>query len=175
MRPGPPPDMGSCAASRGHVQQVDKAHQLATNADRHLIQVPSSMRLGASGPQPAGDCRAEAEDPATDALVGDQDAALGQELLDISEAEGKAQVHPDRTLDDVRREAIARVREREHARQLRPRTGHRQGPNVTRPLAPRTARVPDTPVTNTSHLPFRINPVIAYMSLMPWTSCRARG
>jgi hypothetical protein len=41
--------------------------------------------------------------------VRDLNAPLGQELLDISEAEREAEIHPDRTLDDVGREAIARV------------------------------------------------------------------
>ena len=56
-------------------------HLFAANPDDHLIQVPSSVRLGASGPQPAGDRRAKGVHPAPDALVRDHDAPLGQEFL----------------------------------------------------------------------------------------------
>src|SRR4051812_32905956 len=81
-------------------------HLFAANTDAHLIEVPPSMRLRVSGPQPAGDCRAEGEHPAPDALVRDYDPSLGQEFLDIAEAQSKAEVHPHGTLDDVRREAV---------------------------------------------------------------------
>ena len=95
-----------------------QGHQLTANADRHLVEVPSSMRLGASGPQPAGDLRAEDEDPAPDTLVGDHNAPLGQGFFNVSEAEREAQVHPDSTLYDVSGEAVTRVRMRGHAAQL---------------------------------------------------------
>jgi hypothetical protein len=54
----------------------------------------------------------------------DGDAPLGQKLLDVSEAEREAQVHPDRALDDVARKAVAGVRERGHTDRLRCRAGH---------------------------------------------------
>ena len=63
----------------------------------------------------------------------DRDAALGQEFLDVSEAEGEAQVHPDRALDDVSWEAIARVRERGHADRLRCASALGKHPTVTSP------------------------------------------
>ena len=67
------------------------------------------MRLGASGLQPAGDLRAEGQHPAPDALVRDGDAAFGQELLDITEAEREPEIHPHGALDDVARIAVARI------------------------------------------------------------------
>jgi len=41
--------------------------------------------------------------------VCDLDAALGQELLDIAEAEREAQIHPHGALDDVAWKAVARI------------------------------------------------------------------
>jgi hypothetical protein len=68
----------------------------------------------------------------------DHDAPFGQEFLDIAEAEREAQIHPDGTLDDVTREAIAGVRKRGHAAQLRRRADH--GKAAQRDKAPsRTA------------------------------------
>jgi hypothetical protein len=92
------------------------------------------MRFRASGPQPTGDYRAEGKNPAPDALVGNHDAALGQEFLDVSEAEFEAKLHPYSALDDVRRETVARIEQWGHAAQLRARVAKARSPNVTSPL-----------------------------------------
>src|SRR5215211_8189583 len=83
------------------IDSPPQIHLFATHTDEHLVHVPSSMRPGASRPQPACDCRAEGEHPTPDTLVGDLDAPLGQELLDVSEAEGEPEVQPHGTLDDI--------------------------------------------------------------------------
>jgi hypothetical protein len=41
--------------------------------------------------------------------VTDLHAPLGQELLDIPEAEREVKIHPHGTLDDIRWKAIARI------------------------------------------------------------------
>ncbi len=64
------------------------------------------MRLRAPGTQLTCEDRAEGEDPPPDALVRDGDAALGQQVLDIAEAQFEAQIHPDRALDDFALEAV---------------------------------------------------------------------
>jgi hypothetical protein len=51
--------------------------------------------------------------------IRDHDTPFGQEFLDIAEAEREPEVHPHGTLDDVAGEAVAGVRKREHAVQLR--------------------------------------------------------
>jgi hypothetical protein len=82
------------------------------------------VRLWTSRPQPSRDCRAEGEDPAPDGLIRDRDPLLGREFLDISKAEREAQVHPHGTLDDVRWEAVARIRDWGHGDRLRRCAGH---------------------------------------------------
>src|SRR5215204_2956311 len=89
----------------------------------HLVEVPPSMRIRAFRPQPSCDRRTEGEHPAPDGFVRDHDAALGQELLDIAEAEREPEVHPHGTLDDVARKAITRIRKWAHAVRLRHRAG----------------------------------------------------
>ena len=69
--------------------------------------------------QSAYDRRAEGEDPAPDGFVAHLDAALSQELLDITVAEGEAQVHPDGAVDDLGREAITGVGGGGHVYRLR--------------------------------------------------------
>ncbi len=68
-----------------------------------------AVRLEASGPQPAGDHWTKGEHPASDTLVRDHDAAFGQELLDITEAEREPEIHPHGALDDVAWIAVARI------------------------------------------------------------------
>jgi hypothetical protein len=67
--------------------------------------------------------------------VGDRDAPLGQEFLDVSEAEREAQIHPDGTLDDVAREAVAGVREQVHADRLRRRAEHGKAAERDKPFS----------------------------------------
>jgi hypothetical protein len=42
-------------------------------------------------------------------FVRDLDAALGQEFLDIPEAQGEAKIEPDGVPDDGRREPVASI------------------------------------------------------------------
>src|SRR5437762_7390823 len=60
--------------------------------------------------QAPGDHGSEHRHPAPDRFVGDIDAAFGEQLFDVSEAQGEAEIEPDCVLDDLRREAVARVR-----------------------------------------------------------------
>ena len=51
-----------------------------------------------------GEQRPELQHPASDRFIGDVQPALGQQIFDIAEAEGKAKIQPHRVPDDVRRE-----------------------------------------------------------------------
>src|SRR3954453_18566278 len=73
--------------------------------------------LGASGLQHACD-HWQGEDPTSDTLVRDCDAAPGEEFFNVPEAECEAQVHPDRALDDVAWKAVARERKQGNGAQL---------------------------------------------------------
>jgi hypothetical protein len=52
--------------------------------------------------------------PAPHRFIGDLEPTLGQQFLDVSVAEGEAEIQPDRVLDDLRREAMTAVGERSH-------------------------------------------------------------
>ena len=58
--------------------------------------------------------RSEVVHPAAHRLVGDRDPALGQQVLDIAEAQGETGIKPDGLLDDHRREAITAVADLGH-------------------------------------------------------------
>ena len=68
-----------------------------------------------TGPRPpatdsVGEGRAELQAPSADALIEDNDAALGQQQLDISQAQAEHVVEPYRVADKVCREAVTMVR-----------------------------------------------------------------
>ena len=54
-----------------------------------------------------GEHRPELQHPSPDRLVGEVQPALGEQILDIAEAQREAKVQPHRVSDDVRRELVA--------------------------------------------------------------------
>ncbi len=68
---------------------------LAPNANKHLFQVPVTVRLRTSGPQLVRDHQSKGENAAPDGLIRRLDLTLGQKILDIPVAEGETQVDPD--------------------------------------------------------------------------------
>ena len=91
------------------IDGTPEIHPPAGNPNHHFIQVPSIAWAGAAPPQPPRDHRAELQHPAPDGFVGNVEPALGEEILDVSVAERKAQVEPDRMLDDNRRKPVTTV------------------------------------------------------------------
>jgi len=69
--------------------------------------MPSIAR--ARAPPPLRDHRSELQHPAPDGFRGDVEPTLGEQLLDVSVAERKAQVEPDRMLNDNRRKPVTTV------------------------------------------------------------------
>jgi hypothetical protein len=74
---------------------------LATDPNKHLVQVPAAVRLRTSGSQLVHNHRSKGENPPPDSLIRHLDPTLGQEFLNIPVAEGETQVQPDRALNDV--------------------------------------------------------------------------
>ena len=91
------------------VDGTPEVHSLAGNPDHHLVQVPSVAWARTATPQPARDHRSELQHPAADSFVGDVEPTLGEKVLHVSIAERKAQVEPNRMLDDIRRKAVTAV------------------------------------------------------------------
>src|SRR5919206_1535783 len=60
---------------------------LAADADEDLVQMPLVTRTRSPPAQLVGEGLAELEAPAADALVGDDDAALGQDQLHVAQAQ----------------------------------------------------------------------------------------
>ena len=72
-----------------------------------LIELPLRGWPMTSAAKLPGEQRPELQHPTPDRFVGDVQPALGEQILDVAEAEGEAKVQPYRMPDDVRRELVA--------------------------------------------------------------------
>ena len=108
-------------ARRGPRPGVDRApdeDHSAIDFQIDLIQMPRGARLRTALSQTGGDRWPEVIDPASNALVGDRDPALGEQVFDVSKAQRKPDVKPDCLLNDLRREPITGVADFRHAPRL---------------------------------------------------------
>jgi hypothetical protein len=81
---------------------------LAADKDSHLVEVPLRGWPMTSAAKFLGEQRPELQHPSPYRFIGDIQPALGEQILDIAEAEGQAKVQPNRMSDDVRRELVTR-------------------------------------------------------------------
>src|SRR4029077_18044564 len=82
------------------VNGTPQIHVLARDPHDHFVEMPAIARSRTAPSQAPSDRRSEFEHPTANALVGDVEATLGKQLLDIAIAEGEAKVQPHSVLDD---------------------------------------------------------------------------
>ncbi len=85
------------------IHRTPQIMQHAIDADEHLIEVPRVSRPGSPAAQPPGKISPELPTPVSDALVSDDNPALGQDKLDIAQTEAEYVIQPDRVADDLSR------------------------------------------------------------------------
>ena len=80
---------------------------------------PTAIARAWAGPsQPAGKIGPELQNAAPHRFIGNLQASLGQEILNVAVAQCESEIKPDRVLDDRRREAMSAVGELIHAGSL---------------------------------------------------------
>ena len=102
---------------------IDGAPEIMLHAldpDEDLVHVPLVPWPWPAASQAVGETRAEFLAPASHRLVGDDDAALSQDQLNIPQAEAEHVVQPDGVADDLggKPMAVVRVGWRLHAASL---------------------------------------------------------
>src|SRR5271154_6229372 len=97
--------------------QVDHA---AIDLEIDLIQMPRRVGLGPPATQVRGEHRPEMVCPAPNGLVGHRNAAFCQQVFDVAQAQGEAEVEPDRLLNDRWWEPVAAVADSLHPVGYRP-------------------------------------------------------
>jgi hypothetical protein len=80
-------------------------HTLDTN--EYLVEVPFVPGPWPAAAQAAGKALAKFPTPTPHRFVGDDDAPLGQQELNVAQAEAEYMVQPDALADDLRGEAMA--------------------------------------------------------------------
>src|SRR4051794_11654677 len=71
----------------------------------NLVQMPCVSGTGQPTPDLVGDALAELQPPLPYGFVADRDAARGEDLVHMAQAQGEAEVEPDRIADDLGRPA----------------------------------------------------------------------
>src|SRR6266498_5669488 len=80
-----------------------------TNTKRHLVEMPFVARSSSAPTQLVNEGGSELSAPAADGFITDLDAALGQEILDVTQAEVETVVEPDGVGDDFSWEAVTAI------------------------------------------------------------------
>jgi len=92
------------------VYGAPKVVTLAVDGDKHFIYGPIVTQSALTPFQCSPIARPKLEAPAPDRLVGDLNAALGKEILDITVAKSESVIEPDSVVDDFWRETMTVVR-----------------------------------------------------------------
>src|SRR5450755_1442375 len=71
--------------------------------------MPPVVRFGSREPAVSRDRRTKLQDPAADSLVADAQTSRGQQILDVSVAQGEPQIEPNGVANDFGWEAVAGV------------------------------------------------------------------
>lgn len=81
----------------------------AVDSDEHFIEVPLIASGQGGGANPPGNAQAKPYRPALHRLVGQLDAARGQQLLNHAQAQGETVVQPHRIADHLGWEAVTGI------------------------------------------------------------------
>jgi hypothetical protein len=85
---------------------------LPTDLDEHLVEMPLIARARSTATQSVGEGLTELAAPLMDGPVRDQDTAREHHLLDLPQAQGKAEVQPHTVTDDLHRVTVPPVQRR---------------------------------------------------------------
>jgi hypothetical protein len=82
---------------------------LACDLHGNLVEVPRVSGTGQPAADLIGDALAKLQHPLPYGFVADRDAARGEDLIHVPQAQGEAEIEPDRVADDLGRKAVAGV------------------------------------------------------------------
>ena len=82
-------------------------HSPAIDRDEYLIEMPACVCGWMRSSELSSIGKAKFYRPAADGFIGNIDATLGQQILDIPKAQRKSEIQPDGILDDLGWKAVA--------------------------------------------------------------------
>ena len=100
------------------VDGAPKIHPPSADLYKHLVPVPTIIRSWPEASEPPGIAVSELENPTTHGLVRYIEAAIGQQILNVPEAQREAAIEPYGVLDDLGWESVTAIGDRFHRRRL---------------------------------------------------------
>ena len=94
------------------IHRTPEVLTFALDRDEDLVQVPRVSQASLSALESTGVFRPEFDAPKSDRFIGNRDAALSQQILNISKAHAESVVEPDGVADDFGRKSISVVARR---------------------------------------------------------------
>ena len=91
------------------VHRPPEPEPLSSDPDHHLVQVPRRARPLPPPSELTGKDRPELEHPSPDRLVRHIEPALGEQVLDVAEAQREPEIQLDGLPDDLGRETVTMV------------------------------------------------------------------
>ena len=88
---------------------LPKGVELSVDLDEDFVDKPVLAKSAPFPSQRPSKGWAELAAPVSNRLVGDNHAALSEQIFHFSQAQGKSMVQPERVTDDFRREAMASI------------------------------------------------------------------
>ena len=110
--PDPPLDRSSLLLGVRRSGKLTGAPQilaLTVDRDEDFVQKPRISESTLTSLHPPGVIKAELPAPLPNSFVRHDDAAFGQQILDIPEAQAVSVIQPDGVADDFRRKAMPKV------------------------------------------------------------------
>src|SRR5258707_1862055 len=102
------------------IDGAPQVHPLARDANDHFVEMPPVARAWAGVSEPARKTGPELQNPAPHRLIGNLQASLGQELLNVAVAQCESEIEPNCVLDHRRREAVPAIRRADPCRKPTP-------------------------------------------------------
>jgi len=109
---------GPCIASTLHediddvsilVDRAPEVVDLSVDRDEDLVDMPDVTEPAFPALETLTKPRPNLQAPTAHGLVGDDDATLGEQILDVVEAQTESVIRPDRVADDLRRKSVSVV------------------------------------------------------------------
>jgi len=91
------------------INRAPHVHLLSRKRDHHFIEMPPRVTLRTGLSQAPGTPRTEFEHPPADGLIANNEATLGQEILNIAVAQSEPEIEPDGMPDDIRWKSTASI------------------------------------------------------------------
>ena len=116
------------------IYRAPQIYALAIDGHEHFVQVLPIVRSRACFPQFSSISLPKLQSPAPDSLKGNINATFSQQIFDISIAERKPEIQPDRMLNDQWREPVSVIGGFLHAKTILDRQHRGHSVNVTTPI-----------------------------------------